>query len=253
MLTPKEYYKIALLHGVTSVVADPHEIANVLGLDGIKLMLNLSDNIPFDFNFMLPSCVPATNFEDSGATLKSYDLNTLLDKKNILGLGEVMNCQSLINCDDDILYKILDTISENKIIDGHGAGFNLDYINAYTTCNIKTDHECININEAVERLRRGMYVLIREGTSAKNLIDLIDVITPYNNSRLCLCTDDKHIDDLFNNGSIDYCIRTLINYGIKPEVAIKMGSLNTAQCYNIKNKGAIAPGYYADFLILDSF
>ena len=251
MLTPLEYYKVALLHGITAVIADPHEIANVLGNDGINLMLDLSKNIPFDFYFMLPSCVPATTFENSGATLKASDLHDFYNNPRVLGLGEVMDYVSVLNCNEDMMDKLFDSISNNKVIDGHGAGLNSDFLNSYACANIKTDHECVTATEVKERLRRGMYALLREGTAAKNLDDLIDFITPYNHSRLCLCSDDKHIDDFYNNGTIDYSIRKLINNGIKPEFAIKMGSYNIAQCYNIKNIGAIAPGFIADFLILD--
>lgn len=252
MLTPNEYYKTALLHGVTSLIADPHEIANVLGKDGIKFMIDSSQNIPFDFYFMLPSCVPSTQFENSGAILNSSDLKDFYSNSKILGLAEVMDYPSVVNCNDDMINKLYDAISNNSVIDGHGAGLNSHSINVYSTANIKTDHECATYEQLVDRVRRGIYVLMREGTVAKNLNDLIKGASIFNSRRLCLCTDDKHIDDLAKNGSIDTSIKMCIESGLAPEIAIQMATLNSAECYNLKNKGAIAPSYVADFLILDS-
>jgi len=251
LATPKEYAKAALLHGVTTVIADPHEIANVMGLDGVNLMLDLSRNLPLDFYFMLPSCVPSTSFEHSGAILKNQDLKPLYNEERILGLGEVMDFPSVLNCEEDMIAKIKTCISNNRIIDGHGAGLTLDQLNAYCSANIRTDHECHLVEEVIDRIRRGMYVLIREGTVAKNLKELIKVVNMKNSSRFCFCTDDKHIDDLIQTGTIDSSIRFAINSGIAAPTAIQMGTLNSAQCYNLKNTGAIAPGYKGDFIILD--
>lgn len=252
MLTPNEYYKTALLHGVTSLIADPHEIANVLGQSGIKFMIDSAKNIPFDFYFMLPSCVPSTPFENSGATLTSSDLKDFYSNSKVLGLAEVMDYPSVSNCNDDMINKLYDAISNNSIIDGHGAGLNKHSINVYSTANIKTDHECATYEQLIDRVRRGIYVLMREGTVAKNLNDLIKGTSIFNSRRLCLCTDDKHIDDLAQNGSIDTSIKICIKGGLAPEIAIQMATLNAAECYKLKNKGAIAPSYIADFIILDS-
>ena len=252
MLTPNEYYKTALLHGVTSLIADPHEIANVLGQSGIKFMIDSAKNIPFDFYFMLPSCVPSTPFENSGATLTSSDLKDFYSNSKVLGLAEVMDYPSISNCNDDMINKLYDAISNNSIIDGHGAGLNTHSINVYSTANIKTDHECATYEQLIDRVRRGIYVLMREGTVAKNLNDLIKGASIFNSRRLCLCTDDKHIDDLAQNGSIDTSIKICIKGGLAPEIAIQMATLNAAECYKLKNKGAIAPSYIADFIILDS-
>ncbi|WP_297712954.1 adenine deaminase [Clostridium sp.] len=252
MLTPSEYYKTALLHGVTSLIADPHEIANVLGQAGIKFMIDSSQNIPFDFYFMLPSCVPSTPFENSGAVLNSSDLKDFYSNSKVLGLAEVMDYPSVANCNDDMINKLYDAISNNSIIDGHGAGLNSHSINVYSTANIKTDHECATYNQLIDRVRRGIYVLMREGTVAKNLNDLIKGASIFNSRRICLCTDDKHIDDLAQNGSINTSIKMCIEAGLAPEIAIQMATLNAAECYKLKNKGAIAPSYVADFLILDS-
>ena len=252
LLTPREYYKTALLHGITSAVIDPHEIGNVLGIDGINFMIEMSNGIPFDFYFMLPSCVPCTNFENAGAVLRSKDLEPLYDNKKVLGLAEVMDFPSIVNLNEDMIEKLYFANENNKVIDGHGAGFNIDNINTYATCYIKTDHECNNYQELVERVRRGMYVHIREGTVSKNLNDLVKGVSIHNSRKLCLCTDDKHIDDLLKSGSIDNSIRLCIKNGLNAEISIQMGTINSAECYGLKNKGAIAPGFIADFLILDS-
>lgn len=252
MLTPNEYYKTALLHGVTSLIADPHEIANILGQAGIKFMIDSAQNIPFDFYFMLPSCVPSTPFENSGAVLNSSDLKDFYSNSKVLGLAEVMDYPSVSNCNDDMINKLYDAISNNSIIDGHGAGLNTHSVNVYSTANIKTDHECATYEQLVDRVRRGIYVLMREGTVAQNLNDLIKGASIFNSRRLCLCTDDKHIDDLAENGSIDTSIKMCIEGGLAPEIAIQMATLNAAECYNLKNKGAIAPSYIADFIILDN-
>ncbi|MGL4372479.1 MAG: adenine deaminase, partial [Turicibacter sp.] len=241
----------ALLHGITSMIVDPHEIANVLGTKGIELMLQFSENIPFDFYFMLPSCVPATNFESSGAILESQDLKPFYEHPRVLGLAEVMNYPAVLNTEEDMIQKLIDASAHQKTIDGHCAGFTNNLLNAYRSANVLTDHECHSPQEVIERIRRGMYVLIREGTVAKNLKDLITATTISNSRRVCLCTDDKHIDDLIQNGSIDHSIKEIIKYGLSPETAIQMATLNTSECYHLKHKGAIAPGYVADFLILD--
>ena len=214
LVSPKEYYKEALKHGITSMITDPHEIANVLGGKGIELMLNLSKNIPFDMYVMLPSCVPATTFENSGATLLAADLNPLYCHEKVIGLAEVMNFPAVLNGDDDMLQKLVDATTKGYRIDGHGASFDLNQLNAYITAGILTDHECHTAEEVIERLRRGMYVLMREG-------------------------------------SVDQAIKIAVNSGLKIETAIQMSTLNTAECYQLKNKGAIAPGFIADFIILD--
>ncbi len=252
LLTPREYFKSAIIHGITSIIVDPHEIGNVLGDEGINFMINDSKDLPFDFYFMLPSCVPATPFENSGAILNSKDLKPFYDNPKVLGLAEVMDLPSVLNLKEDMIDKLYDAYLKGATIDGHCAGFSIDHINSYTTAYIKTDHECHTHEELVERIRRGMYVHIREGTVAKNLKELIKGVSIHNSRKLCLCTDDKHIDDLYKYGSIDNSIRMCIKHGLSPETAIQMGTLNTSECYGLKFKGAIAPGYIADFIILDS-
>ncbi|MDE5977234.1 MAG: adenine deaminase [Turicibacter sp.] len=251
LISPKEYYKEALKHGITSMITDPHEIANVLGVKGIELMLQLTKDIPFDMYVMLPSCVPATTFENSGATLLAADLNPLYAHEKVIGLAEVMNFPAVLNGDEDMLKKLLDASTKGYRIDGHGAGFDLNQLNAYLTAGILTDHECHTAEEVIERLRRGMYVLMREGSVAKNLKDLIQAASLSNSRRICFCTDDKHINDLIEEGSIDQAIKIAVKSGLSIETAIQMSTLNTAECYQLKDKGAIAPGFVADFIILD--
>jgi adenine deaminase len=252
LVTPAEYYKAALLNGVTSAIADPHEIANVMGSDGIELMLNSSKGLPFDTYFMLPSCVPGTSFENSGANLLAKDLKNFYKDEKILGLAEVMDFPAVSNCENNMIDKICDAVNSNKVIDGHGAGLTPMMTNIYRSANILTDHECNNAEEALEKVKRGMYVLIREGSVAKNLKELLPAVNESNSSRFCFCTDDKHIDDMINTGSINSSIVYAINNGLKPETAIQMATINPSALYKLSNKGAIAPGYIADFILLDN-
>lgn len=251
LVSPSEYYKEALKHGITSMITDPHEIANVLGVEGIELMMHLSEDIPFDMYVMLPSCVPATVFENSGAKLYAKDLAPLYQHSRVLGLAEVMNFPAVVNAEDDMIQKIIDAKGRGLTVDGHGASFDLKTLNAYVTAGITTDHECHTTEEVIDRLRRGMYVLMREGSVAKNLEELISVASLANSRRICFCTDDKHIDDLMAEGSIDHSIKVAVKHGLKPETAIQMCTLNTAECYKLDGYGAIAPGFMADFIILD--
>jgi adenine deaminase len=252
LVTPTEYSKFALLNGITSVIADPHEISNVMGTEGIDFMLSSSKELPFDIYFMLPSCVPGTSFESSGATLLSNDINNYYKNDKVLGLAEVMDFPAVAYCKENMIDKIYDAISNNKVIDGHGAGFTSMMTNTYRSAHILTDHECNNASEALEKIRRGMYVLIREGTVAKNLKELLPAVNESNSNRFCFCTDDKHIDDIADNGSINSSIVYAIKSGLKPETAIQMATINTCSLYKLNNKGAIAPGYIADFIILDN-
>lgn len=252
LVTPSNYSRAAILHGVTTIICDPHEIANVMGIDGIELMIQKSMYLPLDFYFNLPSCVPSTSFECSGATLKASDLEPLYYKEKVLGLAEVMDFPAVLNCDKDMIAKIKTAYDNDKIIDGHGAGFDINSLNAYCTAHIKTDHECHLAEEAINRIRRGMYVLIREGTVAKNLKELLPIINEKTSRRLCFCTDDKHIDDIIKYGSIDSSIRYAIKNNVSAPTAIQIATINAAECYNLKEIGAIAPGYKADFLILSN-
>lgn len=251
MVRPSEFAKILLLHGVTCIIADPHEIANVAGSRGIQYMLEETKNIPFDFFFMLPSCVPATKFEHSGAILNSTDLLPFYQEDQVLGLAEVMNYPAVESCHTDMLQKVLDAHSQNKKIDGHASGLNDLQLNVYCSAGIKTDHECTTAEQAANRLQKGMYLMIREGTIAKDLVNLLPAVNSNNKRRCLFVTDDRHLDDIYKEGSIDHNIRLAISQGINPIDAIQMASINTAECFGLKNLGAIAPGYKADFLLLD--
>ncbi len=250
LVSPAVYSDAVLPLGVTTIIADPHEIANVAGKDGIKYMLESTEKIELDAYIMLPSCVPATNFESSGAILNSKDLEEFYLHPRVLGLAEVMNYPAVLNCEGDMLDKINFAKKNGKHIDGHGAGLGIPEINAYIAAGVSTDHECQNPQELKERLRRGMYVLMREGTAAKNISELAKAVTPSNSRRVCVCTDDKHIDQLLEEGSIDSIVRLLIESGVPVTTAYQMASLNSAECYGLSEIGAIAPGYRADFIII---
>ncbi|MBF0299695.1 MAG: adenine deaminase, partial [Oligoflexia bacterium] len=251
MLTPFEFAKAIVPLGTTSAIADPHEIANVLGQDGIKFMLESSKNHFISFYFMLPSCVPATHLETSGSTLKAKDIEPFINEKWVRGIGEVMNFPGVINTDQDLMQKL--RISKNKRVDGHAPGLiGLD-LNAYIASGILSDHECIDIFEAKEKLAKGMKILIREGSGAKNLDTLISLVNDKNCSRFSLCTDDRHPEDLIAGQHINYSIKKAIKLGLDPILAIKMATINTAEHYKIDRKGAIVPGYWADLVIFDNF
>lgn len=252
MLTPKEFAKVLLVHGVTTAVTDPHEIANVAGTAGIQYMLDTAENLPFDFYFMLPSCVPATEFEHAGACLTIEELRPFLTNPKVLGLAEVMNYPAVFQAEDSMIDKLVETKKRGKVIDGHGAGLKADELNVFMSAGITSDHECTIAVEAKERLRKGMYLMIREGTVAKDLRQLIEVVTEGNSRRCLFVTDDKHLDDLLDEGSIDHNVRLAISSGIPPITAIQMATINSAECFGLEGKGAIAPGYKADFLLLDS-
>ena len=252
MLTPPEFAKAVLPQGTVRIIADPHEIANICGLDGINYMLEESKSLPMDIFYMLPSCVPCTDFESSGAILKAKDLQSLINKNMILGLGEMMNYPGVISRNDEVLEKLKLTGDNNKIIDGHGPHIKDKELNAYIISGVSTEHECATIEEMIDRLRLGMYVMIREGSAAKNLKDLIKGVNKDNISRCLLCSDDKHPQEIINKGHINHSVKLAIKGGIDPIDAIKMATINAATCYNLKNKGAIAPGYDADLLIVDN-
>lgn len=249
MVTPESYGNVALKNGVTTVVADPHEIANVLGTEGIEFMLDNSQKSLLDIYFMMPSCVPAVSFEENGAILSAEDLSKFIDKPEVIGLGEVMDVPSVINQVPSMINKL--NAFKEKIIDGHAPEISYRNLNQYILSGIKTDHECSSKKEALEKIKLGMYVLIREGSAAKNLKDLILAVNDKNFRRFLFCTDDRHLEDLVEEGSINNAIRLSIQQGIDPIKAYIMGSYNGYTCYGIKNKGAIAPGYKADLVILN--
>ncbi len=251
MVTLREYAKAVVPKGTTSVVADPHEIANVLGLEGIKYMLETSDGLPMNVFLMLSSCVPATTLETSGASLSAFDLSLFLGSPNVLGLAEVMNYLGVINKEPDMMAKI--SGAKGKRIDGHAPELRGNGLNAYVAAGIKSDHECTTLEEASEKLKRGMYIMIREGTTAKNLLSLLPLVNPKNSSRLFFVTDDKNPNDLLKEGHINSMIKTAIEHGIDPIRAIQMATLNTSEYFKIDDLGAIAPGYRADVVVFDNF
>ena len=251
MVTPLELAKVLIPKGVTTIIADPHEIANVCGIEGIKYMLAASLNSPLSIYFMLPSSVPATEFEHAGAELLAGDLSPFYNDSQVIGLAEVMDYPAVINRDEQMIEKLLSAKSYQKLIDGHCAGLDKYGLNSYMTAGIKTDHEAISIKEAKERLQRGMYLMIREGSVAKDLKNLLGAITNNNAHRCLFVTDDKHLDDLLEEGSIDYHVRTAISEGIDPLIAYSIATIHAAQCFHLFHKGAIAPGYDADFMFIE--
>jgi len=250
LVTPIEYSNAVLARGITGVVADPHEIANVCGVAGIEFMIENSRRVPLDVHYMLPSSVPATSFEHSGAILKADDLRPLYGREGVLGLAEVMDFPSVFGLDADMLQKLADAQAAGCRIDGHMAGFTLDQLNGYAVAGIRTDHECDTEGGLLERTRRGIYTLIREGTVCRDLVKMLPAVNERNAPMLCFATDDKHLDDLCREGGVDASVRMAIGRGLAPATAIQMASLNVARCYHLQNLGAIAPGYYADFSIV---
>ncbi|WML34840.1 adenine deaminase [Clostridium sp. OS1-26] len=252
MVTPSEFAKAVLPHGTTTIIADPHEIANVCGINGIHFMLNQSKSLPLNVYFMMPSCVPSTPFENNGAVLSAELIEPLLSSERILGLGEVMDYPSVVSGKEEMLKKI--DLFDDKIIDGHSPNLTGEALNAYRVAGIMTDHECTTIDEVIEHLRLGMYLQIREGSAARNLENIIKGMLRKNMgfNRCIFCTDDKHLEDIKKEGHISYNIKKAIACGVDPIEAICMATINTAQCYRLKRLGAIAPGYSADLIILDS-
>lgn len=248
LLTPSQFSKLVMPLGTTTVVADPHEIANVCGIAGIEYMLNASADIPMDVYIMLPSCVPSTEFEVAGATLLARDLKALIDHKRVLGLGEMMNYPGVIQ-GNAMVHDKLDMM-KNRHIDGHAPRVTGKDLNAYIAAGVKTDHECTTKEELLEKVGKGMYVHLREGSATRNLDALLSGVTDANSRRLMFCTDDKQPMDILDEGHIDHNVRRAIELGLSPITAIQMASLNTAECYGLRKKGAIAPGYEADLLVL---
>jgi adenine deaminase len=249
-LVPREFARAVVPRGTTSVVIDPHEIANVLGLEGIRFMLDETENLPLDVYIMLPSCVPATEMETSGARLTSADLEMFLGIDRVLGVGEMMNFPGVIQRDPEVLKKIL--IAHRKRIDGHSPGLKGRDLSAYVSAGIRSDHETTDPDEAREKLENGMYLMIREGTTAQNLESLLPAITSTNSRRAFFVTDDRHPLDLRDDGHIDAVVRKAIRLGLDPVLAIQMATLNAAEYFRLEHSGAVAPGYQADLVVFDN-
>lgn len=251
MMNPSEFAKTVLPHGTTTVIADPHEIANVCGMAGIEFMLESSENLPLSIYLVLPSCVPATKFDESGAIISAKDLYPLYKNSRVLGLGEMMDYDGVLSQNKNVLKKISDAISFGKVVNGHAPLLTQKNLDKYICVGINDDHECSSFNEALERIIKGQWVMIRQGTAAKNLTDLIDLFDEPYSHRCLLVTDDKHSADLLNNGHIDGIIREAVSFGKSVTAAIRMATIQAAQCFKLNNVGAIAPGYVADLIIFD--
>ena len=251
LVTPEQMSRIIVPRGTTTVIADPHEIANVLGIDGINYMIEAASNTELNGFFMMPSCVPATPFENAGFVLDRDALSALEAHPKVLGLGEVMDYPNVISGNTDMLSKL--EMADRMIIDGHGPSLTGKALNAYVINGIRTDHECTTVEEMEERIGLGMYVAIREGTAARNLEVLIKGINSHTKQQCMFCTDDKHPEDILKEGHIDYNVKRAIELGIDPITAIQMATINPARCYNLRDIGAIAPGYDADLIVFDSF
>ncbi len=246
-LTPGEFAKAVIPQGTLCIIADPHEIANVSGIRGIKYILNASENLPMDIFFMLPSCVPSSPYENSGARLNIEHLYPFLSNGRVLGLGEMMNYPGVLNCDVDVLKKL--EYFENKIIDGHSPFLLGNNLNAYITGGIKSDHECTNLPEAREKLKKGMWIMIREGSAAKDLDALFPLIDTNTYPQILLCTDDRHPKDLIKEGHINSILKKLVKKGLDPVLSIRLSTLNPSRYFNLSKIGAIAPNYYANIVV----
>lgn len=249
MLSPANFAKAVLPWGTTTGICDPHEIANVCGEQGVLYMINESKQMPFDAIFMVPSCVPATPYENNGATIDANGVDRLLNVCH--GVGEFMNAPGVIYRDKDVINKLKHAKNRGVIVDGHFPLAQGKELNAYVSAGIKTDHECVELQEACAKLRRGMYVLIREGSATKNLRDLFRVINSKTLRRLVFCTDDKQVYELQTIGHINNNIKIAIQMGLSPVDAITMATLNVAECYKLEDRGALAPGKIADIVVLD--
>ena len=247
MLMPSEFAKMVVPSGTTTVVADPHEISNVMGLQGISFMREATKNLPLDVYMTLPSCVPATSLETSGVDLNSYDLALLIDAPWVLGIAEMMNFPGVINCDGSVLSKVRLGLEKHKRVDGHAPHLSGKDLNAYVAAGIRSDHECTTVEEAVEKLRLGMYLMVREATGARDLEPLLPVLKNLNTRKCIFVTDDRHPKHLAKH--ISRMVKKAVKNGVDPIKAIQMASLNTAEYFNLADLGAIAPGYRADIAV----
>lgn len=252
MVTPAEFAKAVVAHGTTTVITDPHEITNVMGIDGVEYMIQASQNLPIDVHFMMPSCVPATEIDESGAELDCKDIDLYLDNKKVLGLAEMMNYVGVINGDKNVLSKIVTSQAHHKKIDGHAPELSGNDLNAYIATGVYSDHECSTFENALEKLRKGQFIMIREGTAAHNLKALMPLLTQQYYSRCMFATDDKHPSDLLHGGHIDYIVKQALKNGADPIVALKTATHHAARYFLLNNKGAIASGYLADIVVVDN-
>jgi adenine deaminase len=250
MLIPSRLAAALLVRGTTAIVSDPHEIANVMGLEGIRFMLRESESLAFDIFFMAPSCVPATPLETSGASLGQEDLATLREEPRILGLAEMMNYPGVLAGDPKVIEKLW--LFKGRVIDGHAPSLLGHDLQAYCSAGVQSDHETSDLQEAAEKLRAGMMIMIREGTSAKNLEALLPLVSQKNSRRFCFVTDDLHPEDLLERGHLDHVLRKAVRLGLDPLTALQMVTLNPAEFFGLHDRGAVAPGYRADLLVMEN-
>ena len=253
LVSPTEFVKAVLPHGTTTVVTDPHEIANVMGTDGIEYMLQATEDLPVDVRFMLPSCVPATPLDESGTILDYRAIDSFYDHPRVQGLAEMMNFVGAINGDEQTVEKIVAAQAHHKKIDGHAPDLQGNDLNAYIAAGVYSDHECHDVKDAIAKLERGQFIMIREGTAARNLEALMPLLTGKYADRCMFCTDDKHPNDLLEKGHIDYIVKKAISLGADPITAVKVACHNAARYFLLNNRGGISPGYLADFVIIDNF
>ena len=253
LVSPTEFAKAVLPHGTTTVITDPHEIANVMGTDGIEYMLQATEDLPVDVRFMLPSCVPATPLDESGANLDYRAIDSFYDHPRVQGLAEMMNFVGTINGDPQVVEKIVASQAHHKKIDGHAPDLKGNDLNAYVAAGVYSDHECHDLADAIAKLERGQFIMIREGTAARNLEALMPLLTGKYADRCMFCTDDKHPNDLLEKGHIDYIVKKAISLGADPITAVKVACHNAARYFLLNNRGGISPGYLADFVIIDNF
>ena len=253
LVSPTEFAKAVLPHGTTTVITDPHEIANVMGTDGIEYMLQATEDLPVDVRFMLPSCVPATPLDESGAILDYRAIDSFYDHPRVQGLAEMMNFVGAINGDEQTVEKIVAAQAHHKKIDGHAPDLQGNDLNAYIAAGVYSDHECHDVKDAIAKLERGQFIMIREGTAARNLEALMPLLTGKYADRCMFCTDDKHPNDLLEKGHIDYIVKKAISLGADPITAVKVACHNAARYFLLNNRGGISPGYLADFVIIDNF
>ena len=253
LVSPAEFARAVIPHGTTAVITDPHEITNVMGTDGIDYMFQATEGLPIDVRFMLPSCVPATPMDESGANLDYRAIDSFYDYPRVQGLAEMMNAYGVIHNDKEVVSKIVAAQAHHKKIDGHAPGLLGKDLDTYIAAGVYSDHECSTIEDALEKLKRGQFIMIREGTAARNLDALLPLLTPQYYTYCMFCTDDKHPNDLLEKGHIDYIVRRAIKSGVDPIIAVKCASHHAARYFLLNNRGAIAPGFLADFVVIDNF
>ena len=251
-VSPEELGRLIVPHGTTTIIADPHEIANVCGFTGLDYMLKASERTALDIKMMLPSCVPATPWEHSGAVIEAKDMVEPMKSGKLHGLGEFMNFPGVVEGHGEVLDKILAAANEGRVIDGHSPGLNGNALNAYAAARIKTDHECATVEDMHDRISRGMYVMLRQGSACQDLRNLAKGVTPFNSNRCLLCADDMQTKTILTVGHLDNSLRICVEEEIDPIIAIRMATLNAAQCYNLEDRGAIAPGLKADIVLFDN-